>query len=124
MTDPMDQPVTKRELQASFDAFLERLDQRFEKIDQRFEQVDQRFEQMQKQMDERFADAHRGMLSVVRGSAKEIRLEIRTLDRANEVRHREDLEILDAKYATLPARVKKLEAAVFKPAPLKRRRSR
>jgi hypothetical protein len=134
MTDPMDQPVTRRELrqelqvalanyptrtemQQSFDAFLtvlmERLDQRFVQIDQRFVQIDQRFQ-----------EAHRDMLTAVRASADDVRAEMRTLTKVNETRHRDDIAVVDDKYKGLPARVKKLEDAVFKPAPLKRRRAR
>ena len=38
--------------------------------------------------------------------------------------HSVELDPLDDKYENLPARVEKLEAAVFKPAPIKRRRTR
>lgn len=129
MTNEMEKPVTRGEL---FGEFLPALmaqigrefDKRFERADERFEQIDKRFHDMDKRIDLRFAEAHQDMLAIVRGSADEIRHAIRSLDRTNENRHREDLAILDEKYETLPARVKKLEAAVFKRAPLKRRRSR
>jgi predicted transcriptional regulator len=135
MTDPMETAITKREMQASFDAFLavlmERLDKRFEQVDKRFEQVDKRFEQVDKRFDDlikhihtRFDEAHRDMLAVVRASADDVRLEIRAVNKATEALHRDEIAVVDDKYKNLPARVKKLEAAVFRPAPLKRRRTR
>ena len=124
MTDPMDQPVTKRDLQTSFDAFLgvlmERLDQRFETIDQRFETIDQRFETI----DQRFEQARVEMLAVVDNMADTLRTEMRQLSAANLEAIRGDLQKYDDKYSDLPARVSRLEDAVFKATPNKRRRSR
>lgn len=74
MTDPMDHPVTKRELAASFDAFLPVL-----------------MEHFRRELDARFAEARRDMLTVVQASADEIRLEIRAVNKATQSLHRDCL---------------------------------
>jgi hypothetical protein len=117
MTDPMATPVTKREMEATFDAFLavlmERLDKRFEQVDKRFEQIDKRFEQ-----------ARIEMIAVVDHMADTLREEMRELSKTDLRAIRDDLEKYDDKYSDLPGRVTRLETAVFKPTPLKRRRTR
>ncbi len=142
MTDPMATPVTKREMEATFDAFLavlmERLDKRFEQIDKRFEQVDKRFEQVDKrfeqvdkrfeqlrvEVDKRFEQARIEMVAVVDHMGDKLREEMRELSKTDLRAIRDDLKSYDDKYTDLPGRVTRLEAAVFKPAPLKRRRTR
>jgi hypothetical protein len=117
-------PVTKREMEATFDAFLavlmERLDKRFEQVDKRFEHLDKRFEQI----DKRFEQARIEMIAVVDHMADTLREEMRELSKTDLRAIRDDLEKYDDKYSDLPGRVTRLETAVFKPTPLKRRRTR
>lgn len=117
--DPMDKPVTHRQMQDMFANFLDAI---MARIDERFTQ---QFALQDARIDARFnkAFAEQEARIVQRFAVTEARLtrELREQLGAIDQDHLDDLRKSDDKYKDLPERVTKLEAVVYAP---KRRRGR
>ena len=103
--DPMTEYLTRGE----FHGAMKLVDQRFERIDERFERIDERFERLERRFDTFHVELLRDIASMLKSFEENMRAEFRALD---------------DNYTDLPARVEKLEAAVFPAAPAKRARRR
>ena len=113
MVDPTDMstPVTRGELREEIERLEIRLDQKLDRLDQQF---DQKFAQMANKM------ATKADLEIWGGALLERLLtELARHTKASQEEMLMRISAIDDKYADLPARMNRLEAAVF---PTKRRR--
>ena len=121
----MTTPVTRGELREELAEFEQKFDQKLEKLEQRLDQkLEQRLEKFDQKFEQRFAQMASKADLEIWGGALLVLIE-RTEQRlsAELARHmgtiQESMSALfaasDEKYADLPGRVNRLEAAVFAP---------
>jgi archaellum component FlaC len=122
MADPMSHPITRGELHEALEtwtgALIARLDERFAKIDERFAKIDERFAKI----DERFARIDERFAKIDERFAR-IETELGAFATKEDLaRHANAMmehtasliRVIDDKYKDLPARMDRVERAVYK----------
>jgi exonuclease VII large subunit len=101
----MSTPVTRGELKAELEQFEIRLDQK----------LDQKLQKLEQKLDQKLGLWGGALRAQIEASEQRLLTELARHVRAIQEALSTQVSVIDEKYADLPARVKHLEATVFRP---------